>query len=126
MSDGLRKVVHIEVFDFDSDTFAYAKDSHKNQFGNKYRTEYLKNGRVVREEPEVNNVERAAYYYNTLGINLSQLRSLKRKVRELSKKKMIPFPEEDGIDIVFRGGSNISYRGQHTEDFCEKVLKYTR
>ena len=126
MSSELRKVVHIEVFDFDSDIFAYAKDSRKNQFGYKYKVEYQKNGKVIKEEPEVNNVERGAYYYNTFGVNLSQLRSLRRKVRELSKNKMIPFPEEDGINAIFRGGSDIYYRGEHTQDFCDKVLRLAR
>jgi hypothetical protein len=55
MLDGLRKVVHIEVYDFDSDAMAYAVDSHKNQFGYKYNVKYLgQKGEVIKEEPEVN------------------------------------------------------------------------
>ena len=123
MSNGLRKVVHIEVFDFDNDTFAYAIDSKKNQFGYKYKTQYYRNGQIVREDPEINNVEKAAYYYNKLGINLSQLRSLRKKIKELSKHKMIPFPTENGVEVIFRGGSNVHYNGEHPEEFYQKVLK---
>ena len=51
-----RKVMHVEVFDFDSDTMAYAKDSGKNQFGYKYHTDYMQRGKVIRSTPEHNNV----------------------------------------------------------------------
>lgn len=123
MQDGLRKVVHIEVFDFDSDTFAYAKDSHKNQFGYSYQTKYLRGDKVVKEKPLVNNVERGAFYNRKLGINLSQLKSLRRRVKELSKHKMFPFGEDKRVDVIFRGGSKITYQGEHVEDFYQKVLQ---
>ena len=124
---GLQKVVHIEVFDFDTDSMAYAVDSQKNQFGYKYRVEYVKDGEVVREDPEVNNVERGAFYYKKFGINLSQLGSLKRRVNSLKrKKKMIPFPEENGVNAQFRGGSNIHYSGNNTEEFEKEVLGYSK
>lgn len=123
MQDGLRKVVHIEVFDFDSDTFAYAKETHKNQFGYSYRTKFLRGEEVVKETPSINNVERGAFYNRKLGLNISQLRSLRRKVRELSKKKMFPFGEGNRVDVTFRGGSKITYQGEHVEDFYQKVLK---
>ena len=36
---------------------------------------------------------------------------------------MIPFPREDGsVEALIRGGSTITYRGEHTEDFYQKVL----
>ena len=128
MLDGLRKVVHIEVYDFDSDAMAYAVDSHKNQFGYKYNVKYLgQKGEIIKEEPEVNNVERGAYYYNKFGINLSQLNSLKRKVKSLTKKKkFIPFPEENGVDAIIRGGSHIHYSGEHVDEFCEQVLGFQK
>ena len=128
MLDGLRKVVHIEVYDFDSDSMAYAVDSHKNQFGYKYNVKYLgQRGETVKEEPEVNNVERGAYYYNKFGINLSQLNSLKRKVNNLKKKKkFIPFPEENGVEAVFRGGSIVHYSGEYVDEFCEQVLGFQK
>ena len=128
MSSELRKVVHIEVFDFASDTMAYAVDSHKNQFGYKYSVKYLGHrGKTIKEIPEVNNVERGAYYYNKFGINLSQLNSLKRKVNSLKKKKkFIPFPEENGVEAVFRGGSIVHYTGEHVDEFCEEVLGFEK
>ncbi len=124
MKDGLRKVVHVEVFDFDSDTFAYAKDTHKNQFGYKYTTQYLQNGKVVKQD-EVNNVEKASYYYNAFGLNIDQLRSLRRLVKKIQgKKTMFPFTWEDGsVEAVIRGGSTVAYRGENKEDFYQKVLK---
>jgi hypothetical protein len=124
MKDGLRKVVHVEVFDFDSDTFAYAKDTHKNQFGYKYTTQYLQNGKVVKQD-EVNNVEKASYYYNAFGLNIDQLRSLRRLVKKIQgKKTMFPFTWEDGsVEAVIRGGSTVTYRGENKEDFYQKVLK---
>ena len=124
MTSGLRKVVHVEVFDFDSDTFAYAKDTHKNQFGYKYTTEYYENGQAVKKDKEVNNVERGAFYNRKLGLNLDQMRSLKRLIKRITGgKAMIPFPQEDGsVEALIRGGSTITYRGEHTEDFYQKVL----
>ena len=128
MSSDLRKVVHIEVFDFDSDSMAYAVDSHKNQFGYKYSVKYLgQMGETVKEMPVVNNVERGAYFYNKFGINLSQLNSLKRRVNSLvKKKKFIPFPEENGVDAIIRGGSHIHYSGEHVDEFCEQVLGFQK
>ena len=126
MSSELQKVVHIEVFDFEKDPFAYAVDTHKNQFGYKYSVEYQTCGIPFKEKPEVNNVERGAYYYNKFGINLSQLRSLRRKVRQVLNGKIFPFPTEDGINVVTRGGSDVTYHGEHTEEFCQKVLKYKK
>ena len=125
MKDGLRKVVHVEVFDFDSDTMAYAVDSHKNQFGYKYQSEYQRNGVTVKKDKEVNNVERGNRIYNTLGINIGQLGSLKRLIRRVKDgKKGIAFPNDDGsVTVVIRGGSTITYRGEQKEDFYQKVLK---
>lgn len=120
-----RKVMHVEVFDFDSDTMAYAKDSGKNQFGYKYHTDYLQNGEVVKSDPEVNSVERGAYYYNKFGLNINQLNGLRRVVKKAQGNKNIyPFTWEDGsVEAIVRGGSTITYRGEHTEDFYQKVLK---
>ena len=125
MLDGLRKVVHIEVFDFDSDTYAYAKESHKNQFGYSYQTKFLKGDTVVRETPKVNNVERGAFYNRKLGLNLSQLKSLRKRINSLlkTKKGMYPFDDKDGVNVLFRGGSIITYRGKNTDDFYQKVLR---
>lgn len=125
MNDGLRKVVHVEVFDFDSDTMAYAVDTHKNQFGYKYTTEYLKRGKVVKTDPEVNNVERGAFFYRTLGINMNQEKSLRRLIKRLKgSKSMLPFPlENGGVEALIRGGTTITYRGENTEDFYQKVLR---
>lgn len=125
MNDGLRKVVHVEVFDFDSDTMAYAIDTHKNQFGYKYTTQYLRKGKVVKTDPEVNNVEKGAFFYRTLRINLNQEKSLRRFIKRLKgSKSMFPFPLEDGgVEAVIRGGTKITYRGENTEDFYQKVLR---
>ena len=126
MSSGLRKVVHVEVFDFDSDTMAYAVNTHKNQFGYKYTTQYLSRGRVVKTDPEVNNVERGAFYYNKFKINMDQMKSLRRFIRRIKgSNNLIPFPMEDGrIEAVIRGGTKITYRGEHHEEFYQKILKF--
>ena len=123
MSDGLRKVVHIEVFDFECDGNAYAINTKKNQFGYKYRTQYMRRGEVVKEIPEINNVEIGAEFYNKFGINISQLRSLRRKVKEITKKRMIPFNEKDYKEVLAKSGSSITYKGKYREDFYQKVLK---
>lgn len=124
MSNGLRKVVHVEVFDFDSDTMAYAVDTHKNQFGYKYTTQYLQNGVVVKTDPEVNNVERGAFFYRKFKINIDQTKSLRRFIKRLKgSKNVIPFPMEDGgVEAIIRGGTKITYRGEQKEDFYQKVL----
>lgn len=124
MANGPRKVIKIEVFDFESDTMAYKPESHKNQFGYKYQTSYVENGNIVRQTKEINNVEKGARIYNVLGINISQLSSLKRRVRQITKKGMFPFNEDDKVEIVIRGGSKITYQGKHKEEFYQKVLGF--
>lgn len=126
MLDGLRKVVQIEVFDFDSDTMAYALDTHKNQFGYKSRTDLVDRRGNVQSTKIVNNVEKGAFYNRILGLNLSQLGSLKRKVRKLTRPGMFPFESEDKIEVVIRGGSKIIYTGKHMDEFREKVLGYRK
>ena len=125
MSSGLRKVVHLEVFDFEDSPFAYAVGSKKNQFGYNVQEEYYDHEKLVKSK-QVNNVQRGAYYYKRFGVNLSQMNSLKKKVREISKNKMIPIDSEEGIVISFRGGSDISYQGNQVDDFAAKGLKYKR
>lgn len=124
MTSGLRKVVHVEVFDFEKDTMAYAIDSGKNQFGYKYRTQYLKEDEVVKESKEKNSVEQASFYYRALRINVDQTKKLRRFLSRLQKEgNIIPFPEEDGqVLALIRGGTKITYRGEHPEDFYQKVL----
>lgn len=123
MANGPRKVIQIEVFDFESDTMAYNPESHKNQFGYKYQTSYIENGNIIRQTKEINNVEKGAIIYNILGINISQLRSLKRRVRYITKKGMFPFNEGNKVEVVIRGGSKITYQGKHKEEFYQKVLE---
>lgn len=125
MKDGLRKVVHVEVFDFENDTMAYAVDTHKNQFGYRYTTDIVSKGQVVRTTPAVNNVERGSFFYKTFKINLDQQKSLRRFIRRLKgDKTMLPFPlENGGVEAVIRGGTSITYRGQNTEDFYQKILR---
>lgn len=126
MIDGLRKVVQIEVFDFDSDTMAYAIDTHKNQFGYISKTSIIDRQGNVKSTKVVNNVEKGAFYNRVLGLNISQLGSLKRKVRKLTKSGMFPFEDEDKLEIVIRGGSKIIYTGKHHDDFRQKVLGYKK
>lgn len=123
MESGLRKVVHLEVFDFDSDPYAYAKLSHKNQFGYKIRTDLVRGDTVVETGKEINSVEQASYYYNKYGINLPQLGKLRRKVRSLTRDGMYPFIDDDKIVVVVRGGTEITYAGKHQEEFQQKVLR---
>ena len=125
MSSGLRKVVHLEVFDFEDSPFAYAVGTRKNQFGYNVLEEYYDQEKLVKSK-QINNVQRGAYYYKRFGINISQMNGLKKKVREISKNKMIPLDSDDGIVVTFRGGSEISYTGDQSEDFCANVLKYKR
>ena len=125
MKDGLRKVVHVEVFDFESDVMAYALNTKKNQFGYKYTTEYRVGDKIAKVDPEVNNVKKGAYYNRVLGLNLSQLTSLRHLIkRVVGSRSMFPFPEEDGsVRVMVRGGSTITYRGDNQEEFFQKVLK---
>ena len=125
MSSRLRKVMHLEVFDFEDSPFAYAVGSKKNQFGYNIQEEYYDQEKLVKSK-NLNNVQRGAYYYKRFGINLSQMNSLKKKVREISKNKMIPISSDDGFVITFRGGSEISYQGNQLDDFVIKVLKYKK
>jgi len=126
MLSGLQKVVSIEVFDFEKDPFAYAVESKKNQFGYKYFSDYRACGIVVKQAQEVDNVKRGYNYYKKLHINISQLRSLKRKVKRALGDKSFPFYTENGIQVITRGGNVVTYKGEHTEEFCQKVLKYKK
>lgn len=122
MANGPRKIVQIEVFDFENDVMAYKPDSHKNRFGYKYQTSYVEKGNIVKQTKVINNVEKGAKIYNAIGINISQLRSLKRRVRQITKKGIFPFSKDDKVEIIIRGGSKITYQGKHKDEFYQKVL----
>ncbi len=121
-----RKVMHVEVFDFDSDTMAYAKDSGKNQFGYKCYNEYLQGGEVIRKGPEYNHVEAMSFYNRTFNMNPDQLKSLKKKVNKMLTKAFCFVDEDNSVEVVVRGGSTITYNGNHVDDFMEKVLEIKR
>ncbi len=121
-----RKVMHVEVFDFDSDTMAYAKDSGKNQFGYKFYNEYIQGGEAVRKGCEYNHVEAMSYFNKALNMNPDQLKSLKKKVNKMLNRAWCYVDEENSVEVVVRGGSTITYNGNHVDDFLEKVLEIKR
>lgn len=129
MEIGSRKTIEVEVFDFESDQFAYAPDSGKNTFGYKVKkSKVLPNGRleVIKDR---NNVEEFGKVYNRFGINLSQMRSLKRVVNAAQRNGklfIIPFPEDKRVEVVFRNGNRVTYSGNHPDEFCQKVFKKVR
>lgn len=129
MEIGSRKTIEVEVFDFETDQFAYAPTSGKNLFGYKIKkSKVLPNGRLEVIE-ERNNVEEYGKIYNKYGINLSQMGSLRRAVnsaRKNGKLFVFPYPEENKIEFVFRNGNRVTYSGNHPEEFCDKVFKKVR
>lgn len=129
MEIGSRKTIEVEVFDFEQDQFAYAPKSGKNLFGYKVKkSKVLPTGRLEVIE-ERNNVEEYGKIYKKFGLNLSQMRSLKRVVKAARKNGkifIIPFPEKGKIEVVFRNGNSVTYKGEHPEEFCQKVFKKVR
>ena len=129
MEIGSRKTIEVEVFDFETDQFAYAPESGKNLFGYKIKkSKVLPNGRTELIEDR-NNVEEYGKVYNKFGINLSQMSSLRRAVQTAKKNGktfIIPFPEDKRIEVVFRNGNRVTYTGNHPDEFCQKVMKKVR
>ena len=59
-------------------------------------------------------------------MNPDQLKSLKRKVDKLTEKAFCFVDDENGVEVVIRGGSTITYNGNHIDDFLEKVMEIKR
>lgn len=118
----LRKVVHLKVFDFEQSKCSYALNTKKNQFGYMFRNEYLLDNKKIWESPVYDEVEELAFYYLAFHINPSQMKSLKRRVNSLMKKGFAWEETENGLIMNFKGGSNLVYQGQHSEELLNKLL----
>lgn len=126
MNGKLRKVVHLEVFDFKESPFAYALHTDKNQFGYIVtRDYYYGNDKLFSFESD--NVEKEIFYWMTFRINKSQMKTLRKKVDKLLDKGFA-YDNDCGneINVNISGGSTIRYRGENSKEFFNKVLELKR
>ena len=126
MSKRLRKVVHLQVYDFEKNPSAYALKSNKNQFGYIYRSEFYY-GKDKIFSREYDNVTAKTFYWSLLRINIDQLKSLRKKVDKLLDRGFAydnDYGEE--INVNVSGGSTIKYCGNNSKDFFQKVLELKR
>ena len=129
MINGPRRSIEIEVFDFETDQFAYAPESKKNIFGYRIKKTITMPDGKTKVVEDKNNVEECSKVYKMFHINRSQMRSLKRAISSASKNGktfIIPFPEDKRIEVVFRNGNRVTYTGNHPDEFCQKVMRKVR
>ena len=113
MSTRLRKVVHIEVFDYEGEIVSGKKE---DPFSYTYQKEYYYGMNKIGER-KYDSTSRK------LLMNKNQLKSLKKKV-DKALNKAFCYVEEDGmVDVAISGGSTILYKGNHPETFKTKILK---
>lgn len=126
MSKRLRKVVHLQVYDFEKNPSAYALKSNKNQFGYIYRSEFYY-GKDKIFAREYDNVSKNKIYWSLLNANVDQLKSLRKKVDKLLDRGFA-YDSDVGpeVNVNISGGSTIKYNGDNTKDFFQKVLELKR
>lgn len=126
MSKKLRKVVHLEVYDFEKNPSAYALNTNKNQFGYIYKSEYFY-GKDKIFSREYDNVSKKKIYWTLFNFNIEQLKSLRKNVDKLLDKGFA-YDSDVGpeVNVNISGGSTIKYNGNHTKDFFQKVLELKR
>jgi len=126
MSKKLRKVVHLQVYDFEKSPCAYALNSGKNQFGYIYKSEYYCGKKKVFSK-EYDNVVRGNKYYSLFNVNVDQMKSLRRNVDKVLTRGFA-YDSDEGpmVNVNIAGGSTIKYNGDYTKDFFQKVLELKR
>ena len=123
----IRKIVHLEVFDFEESEHSYALSTDKNKFGYVYKNEYFYGKRKILETPLIDNVSNKEIYWRLLGMNLDQLNLLRKIVSKLLERGFA-YNNLEGkeIDVNISGGSTIKYRGNNSSEFFQKVLGFER
>lgn len=123
----VRKIVHLEVFDFEESEHSYALSTNKNKFGYVYKNEYFYGKKKILETPLIDNVSNKEIYWKLFGMNLDQLKSLRRKVNKLLDRGFA-YDSLRGkeINVNVSGGSTIKYRGNNSSEFFQKVLGLER
>ena len=116
MDSRLRKVEHIVVFDMNGEMVAGKKE---DPFWFKYQKEYFLGNKKL---TEINyNSSRST----KVGMSATQLEELKKRVDKMLTQPFCWVDVEDNpewVDVNVRGGSTISYMGDHKEKFLQKVL----
>lgn len=120
----LRKVTHLKVFDFVDSFYAYGLRKNKNDFGYMVRTDYYYGDRKLFSSEIRDNVRDKEFYYNGLGINLSQLSSLRRKVNRLKENGFLVEEGKNRVSVEFLDGSDLVYNGNNKRKFMRKVLQH--
>lgn len=119
----LKKVVNLNVFDFDTHCCSYAVQTGKNHFGYKFQNQYYWGGKLIYKSPQYDNVEGKAFYWLAFGINLDQLASLKKRVAKVMDEHAVFVPKSDtSMTVRFSNGSILSYEGNQQEELCQKVF----
>ena len=114
MDSRLRKVVHIEVFDYEGEMVL--GEQSQDPFSYTYQQEYYIGDRRIGKTHYNSNVKRK------ISMGKTRLQELKKKADKVLNKAFSYVEGKDMIDVAISGGSSIIYRGNQKEEFLEKVL----
>ena len=114
MDSRLRKVVHIEVFDYEGEMVL--GEQSQDPFSYTYQKEYYIGDKKIGQTRYNSNVKRKIFMGKT------RLQELKKKADKALNKAFSYVEGKDMIDVAISGGSSITYRGNQKNDFMEKVL----
>ena len=115
MISRLKKVEHIVVFDMENEMVA---GETKEPFWYLYQKEYFLGNKKIGEQNFNSKTKK-------LGVNSSQLDVLRKRVDKMLSKPFCYVDDEkneEWLNVEIRGGSSISYLGDHKQKFLEKVI----
>ena len=116
MSNRLKVVEHIEVFDMEGEMVASPKE---DPFSYTYQKEYFYGKKKIWETNYNSNSKRII-------MPNSNLESLTKKADKMLKGAFCFVDDQNNVDVVIKGGSTINYNGNNPEVFIDKVLKIKR
>ena len=114
MDSRLRKVVHIEVFDYEGEMVL--GEQNPDPFSYTYQKEYFFGDRKLGQTQYSSSTKRK------ISMGKTRLQELKKQADKALNKAFSYVEGKDMVDVAISGGSSIIYRGNQKEEFLEKVL----
>ena len=115
MISRLKKVEHIVVFDMENEMVA---GETKEPFWYLYQKEYFLGNKKIGEQNFNSKTKK-------VGLNSKQMSVLRKRVDKMLNEPFCYVDDdnnEEWLNVEIRGGSSISYMGEHKNKFLEKVI----
>ena len=115
MISRLKKVEHIVVFDMEGEMVA---GEIREPFWYLYQKEYFLGNKKIGEQNFNSKTKK-------VGLNSKQMNVLRKRVDKMLNEPFCYVDDdnnEEWLNVEIRGGSSISYMGEHKNKFLEKVI----